>query len=157
MRIARFALAASTALIAACASDGATSPTTPRPIESRLAAVAVAPTSVSVSDANVTMKVAVTSSLAEPVTGGVCAQTIEARTPNGTSWTDVTSTSAVCPALAAQLMPGATLNISAIADMSKVRAVAGSGTSIVLRARHSLAGASSTYMLQSNEVTWQLP
>ncbi len=157
MRIAHFALVTTTALLAACASDGSTAPSQKTPgIESRLAAVAAAPI-VSLSDASVTMMVAVTSSLNEVVSGGVCAQVIEARLPAGTSWTDVTSTSSVCSMLAAQLMPGATLNISAIADQPKIRAVAGSGASIVLRVRHSLSGASASYMLQSNEITWRVP
>lgn len=156
MRSARLALVATAAVFAACATNESTSPGAPRQIESRLAAVAVAPTA-KVSDANVTMMVAVTSTLPEVVTGGVCAQTIEARVASSTAWTDVTSTSAVCSAIAAQLMPGATLNISAIADQAKIRTVAGSATSVVLRARHSLAGASATYTLQSNEITFQLP
>jgi hypothetical protein len=156
MHISRLALVASAALFAACASDTATSPTPPRQIESRLAAVATSPTA-SVSDANVTMMVAVTSTLTEPVTGGVCAQTIEARAASSTTWSDVTSNTAVCSLLAAQLAPGATLNISAIGDQAKIRTAAGSASSVLLRARHSLAGASSTYTLQSNEITFQLP
>jgi hypothetical protein len=156
MRITRVAVAATALLMAACASDETTSPPT-RSIESRLAAVAVSPTA-SVSDQSVTMMVSVTSSLPESVSGGVCAQVIEARQPSATSWTDVTSTSAACSTLAAVLAPGSTLRISAIGDQAKLRAVGGaSGASVVLRARHTLAGASTSYTLQSNELTWQLP
>lgn len=156
MRITRLALVAATALLAACSTDDTTGPNTSGPADSRLAAVAAAPTS-SVSDANVTMMVSVTSSLPETVTGGVCAQIIEARLASSTAWTDVTSSSAVCSMLAAQLLPGGSLSISAIGDQSKIRAVAGNSGSVVLRARHTLAGASTSYMLQSNEVTYQVP
>ena len=97
------------------------------------------------------------SSLPEAVSGGVCAQIIEARLASGTAWTNVTSTSAACSMLAAQLLPGGTLNISAIGDQAKIRTVAGSSSSVVLRARHTLAGASTSYTLQSNEITFQLP
>jgi hypothetical protein len=156
MHIARFALVASSVLIAACASDEATSPSAPRQIESRLAAVAAPPTA-SPADANVTMMVAVTSTLPEVVTGGVCAQTIEARVASGTTWSDVTSTTAACNRLAAMLIPGGTLNISAFGDKAKIRATAGSATAVLLRARHSLAGATGTYTLQSNEISFTLP
>lgn len=156
MRITRLALLATTALFAACGTDETTAPNTLGTVDTRLAAVAAAPTS-SVADANVTMMVAVTSSLPEAVSGGVCAQIIEARLASGTAWTNVTSTSAACSMLAAQLLPGGTLNISAIGDQSKIRAVAGSSSSVVLRARHTLAGAATSYTLQSNEITYQLP
>jgi hypothetical protein len=154
MRMTRIALLAATVFAAACSSDETTAPAPV--IDSRLAAVAVVPTA-AINDANVTMRVAVTSALAETVSGGVCAQTIEARTPSGTAWTDVTSSNGVCSANAVVLAPGATININAIADQAKARTVAGSGPSVVLRARHTLAGASANYVLQSNEVTWQLP
>ena len=155
MRIARIALAAASVLIAACSSNEVTNPTVGAPVESRLAAVGSVD-AVSLADANVTMRVAVTSSLQETVTGGVCAQTIEARLPAGTSWTDVTSSSGVCSAIAIVLAPGSTVNLNAIAEQAKVRAVAGTSPSVVLRARHTLTGSSTSYMLQSNEVTWQL-
>ena len=50
-----------------------------------------------------------------------------------------------------------TVNLNAIAEQAKVRAVAGSSPSVVLRARHTLTGSSTSYMLPSNEVTWQRP
>ena len=156
MRITRLALIATTALLAACGTDETTAPNTSGTVDTRLAAVAAPPTS-SVADANVTMMVAITSSLPEAVSGGVCAQIIEARLASGTAWTNVTSTSAACSMLAAQLLPGGTLNISAIGDQAKIRTVAGSSSSVVLRARHTLAGASTSYTLQSNEITYQLP
>ena len=156
MRITRLALVAATALLAACGTDDSTGPNIHGTGDTRLAAVATSPTS-SVADANVTMMVRVTSSLPETVSGGVCAQVIEARLASSTAWTDVTSTSAACSMLAAQLLPGGTLSISAIGDQSKIRAVAGNSASVVLRARHTLAGASTSYTLQSNEVTYQLP
>ncbi len=156
MRLTRMAVLAATVFAAACSSDEATSPT-PRNIETRLTATASVPTAVSVSDATVNVRVAVTSALPEAVSGGVCAQTIEARAPGGTTWTDVTSSSGVCSAQAVLLSPGATIDINAIADQAKARTVAGSGTSVVLRARHTMTGASASYVLQSNEVTWTLP
>jgi hypothetical protein len=155
MRMTRIALLAATVLATACSSNETTAPA-PITIETRLAAAAAVPIA-SLSDANVTMRVAVTSALTETVSGGVCAQIIEARLPAASSWTDVTSSSGVCSANAIMLAPGGTININAIADQAKARGVAGSGTSLVLRARHTLAGASANYILQSNEVTWQLP
>lgn len=155
MRMTRIALLAASVLATACSSDETTAPAA-FTIETRLAASAAVPIA-SMSDANVTMRVAVTSTLPETVSGGVCAQVIEARVPSATTWTDVTSASGVCSANAIMLAPGGTININAIADQAKARAVAGSSTTLVLRARHSLAGASANYILQSNEVTWQLP
>jgi hypothetical protein len=155
MRMTRIALLAASVFAVACSSDEATAPS-PLNIETRLAATADVPVA-TLSDANVTMRVAVTSALQETVSGGVCAQTIEARTPSGTSWTDVTSSNGVCSAQAIVLAPGGTISINAIADQAKARTAAGSSPSLVLRARHTLAGASANYTLQSNEVTWQLP
>lgn len=156
MTISRIALLAASVLVVACSSDEPTSaPSTPL-IETKLAAAATVPTA-AVSDPTVTMRVAVTSALAETVTGGVCAQEIEARGAGAATWTDVKSSGAVCSAQAAVLAPGATINITATGDQAKIRAVAGSGTSVVLRVRHLLTGASNSYTLQSNEVTWQLP
>ncbi len=156
MKISRIALLSASVLLAACGTDEATAPAARAPIESRLSAVAASPTA-SMSDATVSLLVSVTSALPEAVSGGVCAQAIEARTPAGTTWTDVRSSMAVCSAQAIVLAPGATTNITAVADPAKIRAVAGAnGTSVVLRARHTLSGATASYTLQSNEVTWQL-
>ncbi len=156
MTISRIALLAASAFVVACSSDEPTSAPPARQIETKLAAAAVSPTA-AVSDPTVTMRVSVTSALAETVSGGVCAQEIEARATAATSWTDVKSSGAVCSAQAIVLAPGATISITAVGDQAKIRAVAGSAPSVVLRVRHSLVGANSSYTLQSNEVTWQLP
>lgn len=156
MSFSRLALVAAAALLGACASDDTTAPAPGAQFETRLAATAVAPAA-GLSGSTVSMMVSVTSTLNEVVSGGVCAQVVEARTLSGTSWTDVRSAVAVCSAQAILLSPGATANFTAVADPVKVRAVAGAaGTAVVLRARHTLAGASASYTLQSNEVTWQL-
>ncbi len=156
-RTKRFALIAGSLLASACASDSATAPADTFPLETRLSAVAAVP-SATVTDPTVTMKVTVTSSLQENVSGGVCAQTIEARPGSGSAWTDVTSSTAVCSALAVVLPPGGSITMNAVADQAKIRAAVGSSTStVVLRARSKLFGANSSYMLQSSEVTWQLP
>ncbi|MDZ7631269.1 MAG: hypothetical protein U5K74_07960 [Gemmatimonadaceae bacterium] len=152
----RVALIAASAFVAACGSDGSTSPASSTPIETRLSATATAPTA-AIADPMVSMKVTVTSSLPETVSGGVCAETVEARQTNGTTWTNVTSTSFACSAMAIVLAPGSSIDLTAVADQAKIRAVAGTASSVVLRARSSLAGASTNYTLQSTEVTWQLP
>ena len=157
MRNSRFTIVAASLLVAACSTDGSTSTAPPiGSTDSRLSAVAAAPVADQLS-AMVTMKIAVTSSLPESVTGGVCASAVEARTAASTTWTDVTSSTYACPALAAVLMPGATLTITAAADPAKIRAVAGSSAAVLLRARTSLNGSNVAYTLQSNEVTYQLP
>ncbi len=156
MRISGIALLSASLLLAACGADDTTAPAQRAPIETRLSAIAVAPTA-TLNDPTVSMTVSVTSTLPEMVSGGVCAQVIEARTPSGTTWTDVKSAFSACSAQAILLMPGATANFTAVADPAKIRAVAGAaGTSVVLRARHTLAGASASYTLQSTEVTYQL-
>ncbi len=156
MKISGIALLSASLLLVGCGADDTTAPTPVSPIETRLSAVAVAPTA-TLNDAIVSMTVSVTSTLAEVVSGGVCTQFIEARTPSGTNWTDVKSTFSACSAQAILLSPGASANFTAVADPAKIRAVAGAaGTSVVLRARHTLSGASASYTLQSTEVTWQL-
>ena len=157
MHLTRFVLVAASLAATACASDTATSPA-PRDLtpDSRLSAVAATPVAV-VGSATVTMKVSVTSTLPESVSGGVCADAVEARTASATTWTDVTATNFACSALAATLAPGATLTLTAAADQAKLKAAAGSATTVVMRARSSLSGASASYKLLSNEVTYQLP
>ncbi len=157
IRFSRIVLISSTVLAAACASDETTAPAIFVEADARLAAVAGPPTA-AISGQMVTLRVAVTSALPESVTGGVCADAIEARAVSGGTWSNVTSTLAACPTLAVQLAPGATINLTASADQSKLRTVAGSSTGrVVLRVRSTLNGATTTYTLQSNEVTFQLP
>jgi hypothetical protein len=155
MKFARIALIAASVGMTACASDGTTGPTDTRAIESRLAAVASTPDgSGSLATPGVTVRVTVTSSLTETVSGGVCAESVEARLASDTRWSDVTSSTAVCSALAIQIRPGATVTIDGIADPAKIRSMAAPGTSVMLRVRHSLAGSEKSYVLQSNEVAW---
>jgi hypothetical protein len=162
MRVHHAFVLSSALLLAACASDGTSSPNNPgpssdSPIESRL--VAITDVSTAVLTANtVTMRVTVTSALTENVSGGVCASAVEARTPSATTWSDVTSAGTVCTLQAALLVPGGTLSMSATADLTKLRAVAGgTGSQVILRARQSLNGTSATYTLQTTDVVWQLP
>ncbi len=156
MRTARFALVIASLAGSACASDGTSGPSIDAPITAGLSAVAAAPVG-SLSDPNVTMKVSVTSALPEIVSGGVCAQVVEGRTPSSTTWTDVTSQSFACSAIAVSLAPGATTSITAAADQARIRTLVGSGTTVVLRARSALFGASGSYSLVSTEVTYKLP
>ena len=156
MHTARFALVLASLVATACASDGTSGPSLESPISAGLSAVAAAPVG-SMSDPNVTMKVTVTSSLPETVSGGVCAQIVEGRTASGTMWTDVTSKSFPCSTLAVSLAPGASTSITAAADQAKIRVLVGAGSTVVLRARSALFGASGSYGLISNEVTYQLP
>ena len=156
MRTTRFPFVIALLAATACASDGTSGPSIDTPIRAGLSAVAAAPVG-SVSDPNVTMKVSVTSALPEVVSGGVCAQVVEGRAASATAWTDVTSTSFACSAIAVSLAPGATTLITAAADQAKIRTVVGSGSSVVLRARSALFGASGSYALVSNEVTYTLP
>jgi hypothetical protein len=157
MPFTRFALIAATALATACASDGTTSPTTAAP-DARLSAVATV-TSVSINDASspVMLRVAVTSTLTEQVSAGSCAQLVQARTTGGTTWTDVTTTNGSCSTNILLLAPGATVQISGSADVAKLRTVAATGSTVVVRVRHTLDGASSKYTLQSNEVNVVVP
>jgi hypothetical protein len=157
MRTTRFLLVAASLIATACASDGSTSPKSNPVNDTRLAAATLAPTA-AVNDPTVTMQVSVTSALPESVSAGVCAQTVEARAVTGTAWSDVSSVSSVCSALAVVLLPGGTANLSASGDQAKIRAAAGAGAStVVLRAKILMAGASTTYQVSSNEVTWKLP
>lgn len=157
MRTARFALVIASLVATACASDGTSGPSINSPITAGLSAVVSTAPVGSVSDPNVTMRVSVTSALPEMVSGGVCAQVVEGRSPSGSTWTDVTSTSFACSAVALSLAPGATASITAAADQAKIRTLVGSGSTVVLRARSALFGASGSYALVSNEVTYQLP
>jgi hypothetical protein len=154
MRLTTAVALAATVLVTACASDGTTSPNPS--IDARLAAVASTPTA-SVSDPSVTMNVAVTSSLSETVSGGRCAEVVEAKATGGTTWVDVTSKSAVCSTIAIQLAAGQTVTITATADKAAVVAMAGSSKTVMMRARHRLASAATSYTLQSNEVAATLP
>jgi hypothetical protein len=159
MRVHHAFVLSSALLLAACASDGTSSPSNSgdRKIDARL--VAITDVSSAVLTANtVTMRVTVTSALTESVSGGVCASAVEARTPSGTAWSDVTSTGTVCTLQAALLVPGGTLSMSATADLAKLRAVAGgTGGQVILRARQSLNGTSATYTLQTADAAWQMP
>ena len=157
MRVFRVALAAATLFATACASDGTTSPTDAQgQFETRLSAAATPPTS-SLSDPTLTLNVAVTNTLTETVSGSICATTVLARTVSGTSWTNVTSVTVACPQSAAIIASGATVNFRGIADPAKVRAVVGGAAgTVVFKVQHSLSGTSTTYMLQSNEVTWNV-
>lgn len=156
MRPAKLALIAATVLTTACASDGTSGPANNTSFETRLSAVAAAPTT-GLADPVLNIAVTVTSTLPESVSGNLCANTVQARLSNGTSWTDVTSTNAVCSTIAVMLPSGGTVQFRGVADPAKVRALLGgnSGT-VVFKVQHSLAGASTNYMLQSNEVTWNV-
>ncbi|MCC7055388.1 MAG: hypothetical protein IT355_19095 [Gemmatimonadaceae bacterium] len=157
INLARTATVLAAAFLAACASDGTTNPASSSPtFETRLSAAASAPTA-SLADSVLTLNLAVTNSLSETVSGGICATMVQARAASGTTWTDVTSSIASCPQSAVLLPPGATVNFRATADPAKVRTVAGGSTGIVVfRVRHTLAGSTEAYTLQSNEVTWTL-
>lgn len=155
-RTARFAMLALSVAAVGCVSVETTAPAlADTKVDVRLSAVAANPVA-SLSDPNVNVQIAVRSDLPETVTGGRCANVIEARQPNGTTWTNVTSADAACSTIAIVLAPGATVSISASGSQAAIRAMAGSGSSVVLRARHTLSGASTSYTLQTNEVTMAL-
>jgi len=165
MRLSRILLACSTAALVACASDGTTSPTTtPAPpipggrvVDARLGATLGSPTAVLGSE-TVTMSVTLTSSLPESVTSGVCALLVDARAVSSSSWIDVRPDNPICTLQALQLTPGGTLRINAIADKAKLRVVAGgAGGAVVVRIRHTVDGASTTYALQSAELNVTAP
>ena len=154
MRFARIAIVTASLFATGCASDVATSPNRPANFELRLAAARSAPTA-PLGARLLTLDLAVTNTLTESVSGGICATTVQARTASAASWTDVTSSSAACAALAVIVPVGGTAMFKANADPDKVRAVLGGSTGTVsFRVQHSLAGASTNYMLQSNTVTW---
>jgi D-alanyl-D-alanine carboxypeptidase len=153
----RSSLVAVVALLGACASDGTSAPdaATPGNIESRLIARLDGAPSLSAGN-NMNMVVSVRNTLTEAVSGSVCAQAIEARPTSGTSWTDVTASGQVCSALALIANPGSTVNVTATADVAKVRALG--GTAVVVRVRHQMGGDSGTsYTLQSNELQITVP
>lgn len=154
MHLVRTALVAASLVVMGCSSDDATSPNGSTQFETRLAAAASEPITGRGGEL-LTLDVAVTNTLPETVSGGICAQTVQARTVSGTAWTNVTSETAVCSALAVIVPVGGTVTFKANADAAKVRTVLGGSTGTVLfRVQHSLAGASTSYMVQSNTVTW---
>ena len=155
MRASRVATIALSVLAAACAADDTTAPKAGDAFDVRLAAIAADPVA-AVGNATVSMQVTVVSSLPEAVSGGECANLIEARLPNASSWTNVTAAEGVCSTRALLLSPGATAAITATGSQSAIRAMANGAGSVVLRARHTLSGATATYTLQTNEVTLQL-
>jgi len=155
MMLKRLFLTAASVLVAGCASDGTTAGTNGR-LTTRLVAVAEIPPIQRFDASSFTFNVVVTSNLQEPVSGGVCAQTVEAKPISGGSWTNVTSSSQVCILIAAILAPGGTLTISASADRAKVTALMnGGGNTVLMRVRHSLVGETSNqnFTVQSNEIT----
>ncbi len=153
MRIIRNALFSASLFAMGCASDGSTSPTNSPPFETRLSAAATAPTT-PISGEILTLNVAVTNTLAESVSGGVCATTVQARRES-TSWVDVTSSIAMCTAQAVIVPAGGTAMFRANADPARVRTVLGGATgTVIFRVQHTLAGDNRNYTLQSNEVRW---
>ena len=153
MRMTRILLTAASAFVAACASERTTGPEVTNPT-TRLAALAESPIQ-RVGERNVVFNVVVTSSLQETVTGGVCAQMVEAKPISGGSWTNVTSSTQACSLLAAFLAPGGTLNLDAAADKAKLTALlSGDASSVLVRVRHSLIGevSNQNYLVQSNEI-----
>jgi hypothetical protein len=151
-------LAIAALALSACASDGTTSPASgDAPIEARLVATLTQPTIVSMSS-NVSMQVTINNTLSESVSGGVCASVVQARAASATEFVDVASSLVACSMQAMIIVPGATGTISASADPEKLRSVAGGvGRSVVVRVRHSLAGANASYTLQSNDITMNAP
>lgn len=154
MRFSAMIMIAAIVLVAACTSDGTTSSKNGAPIDARLVAVAQARI-VRPGDALVLLDVSVRSNLPETVSTAVCAETVEAKTVSGGTWTDVTATSVGCIAIAAILAPGASMTVSASADPAKIQAVRGLNREVLLRVRHSFVSSTSStrYVLQSNEVT----
>lgn len=159
MKILRVALVATTLLASACGSDdgGRITGSTNGGVEARLSAALATP-AVQINNPNVMMTVNVTSALQESVQGGRCASTVQARAVNGSTWVDVASTATVCSTIEILLRPSESVTLSAAADQAKLRAVAGpSASTVVVRVRHTLNGATANYTLQSNEVTVALP
>lgn len=155
MNMSRILLVAAAALVAGCASDGIAGGTDVTPTTTRLVAVAEAPIP-RAGASTVTLNVVVTNRLQESVTGGICAQTVEAKPVSGGTWTNVTSSMQACPAIAAILDPGGTLRISASADKAELVAMLDGRTSgVLLRVRHLLVGSTTgeRYLVQSNEIT----
>jgi len=106
----------------------------------------------------VSMSVTLSSNLPEAVTSGVCALLVDARAVNSTSWIDVRPASTICTMQALLLPPGGTLTIGATADKAQLRAVAGgAGGAVVIRIRHTVDGATTTYALQSAELITTAP
>jgi hypothetical protein len=143
-------LLATTVLLGACASDGTTSPAPSPAIESRLVAQLADAPSVLAGGGTMSMRVTIQNNLTEQVSGGVCAQTTEARATSGTAWTDVTATNFACTMQAAIVNPGATTEVNAMIDAARLRSVAG-GARVVIRVRHQMVGSGTTYTLQSTE------
>lgn len=159
MRLLRPLLPCVVLLATACASDesvgvGGVAP----PVDGRLVASLETPVIAS-GDENVTFVVNVRSSLPENASGGVCAQVVEARPANSLSWSDVTSTTGVCIALAVVVSPASTAQFNGIASRARLRQVGGgvSGAPLRVRVRHTLAGSRGVYALQSAELSWSVP
>jgi hypothetical protein len=153
MRIIRNLVLSASLVTMGCGSDGSTGPTSSPQFETRLSAAATAPTT-PISGQMLTLNVAVTNTLAEAVSGGICATTVQARRES-TTWVDVTSSVAVCTAQAVVVPAGATVMFLANADPARVRTVLGGPTgTVIFRVQHTLAGDTRSYTLQSNEVRW---
>lgn len=157
MRMTRILLTAASVFVTACASDGTTGPDVRIP-STQLVAMAESPLQ-RLGATNVTFNVVVTSTLQETVSGGVCAETVQAKPLSGGSWTNVSASTQACARIAAILAPGGTMNVAAAADKAKLTALlSGNANSVLVRVRHSLIGEMSNqiYQVQSNEITISL-
>ena len=88
--------------------------------------------------------------LNETITGGVCAEAIDARAVNGDRWYDVTAESQVCILLLLALPPGASAELSGTVDPAKLRTVAGgAGRPVIVRIRTIFSGETRSYAMTS--------
>jgi len=98
----------------------------------------------------VTVGLTVRNGLNESITGGGCAEAIDARAVNGDRWYDVTAESQVCILLALILRPGASAELTGGVDPAKLRTVAGgAGRPVIVRIRTVFTGENRSYAMTS--------
>jgi hypothetical protein len=96
--------------------------------------------------------------LNEPITGGICAEAIDARAVNGDRWYDVTAESQVCILLALILRPGASAELTGGVDPAKLRTVAGgAGRPVIVRIRTIFTGENRSYAMTSADQQMTAP
>ena len=104
------------------------------------------------------IRLTVRNGLNETITGGTCAEAIDARAVNGDRWYDVTAASQICSLLALGLLPGASAELTVGVDQAKLRTVAGgAGRPVIVRIRTIFAGEERSYAMTSADQQMTAP
>jgi hypothetical protein len=104
------------------------------------------------------IRLTVRNGLNETITGGTCAEAIDARAVNGDRWYDVTAASQICSLLALGLLPGASAELTVGVDQAKLRTVAGGvGRPVIVRIRTIFTGENRSYAMTSADQQMTAP